>query len=343
MGRTTSIVLLLIGMLLLLGSCAPFGYALYYEAVVDSSQSHSLGDVGTANQVTFHSTPGSLARLAIEAHVMTNSVQEDPDDFSDDFIARFKFPVNYSISDVNGNTLIKENAALAWKNGGSLSKRNEDTTSTGGTLTATTRFDKFTVPADGKLNIEIEVGPDSTYEATAPSLELHLYEGMIDNIWYVVAGITMLVIGIIMALIGFIFVVTNATKESNQLQISQPNAVSGTRQGSLDANQQAMFIQLSAFSGYIIPFGSIIVPVILWQIWKDKDPYVDRMGRESVNFQLSMALYYIICFILMFVIIGMVLIFFVMMFHFIFIIIGAVQMSRGIDYRHPMIIRFIKS
>jgi uncharacterized protein len=343
MSRTTSIFLLMIGMLLLLGSCAPIGYVIYHEAVIGPSQSYSLSNVGTFDKATFNSKPGTLARFAVEAYVTTGSVQEDPDSLSDKYIARFKFPVNYTISDAHGNTLVNEDVVLAWKDGGSIAKNNEDTSSTSGTLMASTSFDKFTVPADGNFNIDITVSSDTTYEASATSLKLHLYEGMLDNTWYIIGGIFMLVVGFIVAMIGFIFVVTNAAKASTQQQLSDPDIGSNVEQSNIDANQQAMFIQLSAFAGYIVPFGSIIAPVILWQIWKDKDLYVDRMGREAVNFQLSMLLYYIISFVLFFVLIGMVLIFVVMVFHLTFIIIGTVQTSRGADFLYPMIIRFIKA
>jgi uncharacterized protein len=341
MNKTTSIILLIVGMLLFLGSCAPFGYAIYNETVVESTQSYSLTELGASNSVSFNSEPNTLVRLALEAYVTTESVQEDPDDFSDEYLARFRFPVVYTASDSNGLTIISEDTAFSWKEG-SYSKSDESVTSTEGSLSAKSRFDKFSVPADGVINVNIEVSPDQTYEAKATSLKLYLYEGMIDNTWYVVAGIALLVFGFIMALLGFIFVIVNATNANNESQASGKNVVSRTGQGGIDANQQAMFIQLAAFSGYIVPFGSIIVPIILWQVWKDNDPYVDRMGREGVNFQLTMALYYIICFLLFFILIGMVLIFFVMFFHLIFIIIGAVKTSQGIEYRYPMIIRFIK-
>ena len=80
----------------------------------------------------------------------------------------------------------------------------------------------------------------------------------------------------------------------------------------------------------------------MWQIWREQDPYVDRMGCEAVNFQLSMLIYYFICFILLFILIGFLLIFALILFHLTFIIIGAVQTSKGVEYRYPMIIRFIK-
>jgi uncharacterized Tic20 family protein len=56
-------------------------------------------------------------------------------------------------------------------------------------------------------------------------------------------------------------------------------------------NTNAFLIHISAFSGYIIPFGSIIVPLVLWQTMKDKSRFLDEQGKEAVNFNISYALY----------------------------------------------------
>ena len=58
-------------------------------------------------------------------------------------------------------------------------------------------------------------------------------------------------------------------------------------------NTNAFLIHISAFAGYIIPvpFGSIIVPLILWQTMKDKSSFLDVQGKEAVNFNISYALY----------------------------------------------------
>jgi len=341
MNRSTAIALLLIGLFLFLGSCAPIGYVIYHEAAIDPTESVSLS--GSSDEFTFQANPGTLVKVTIKADVTTPSVQEDPDSFDGEYLARFKFPISYTISNGSGRTLVNEDITLAWKDGGSISKSNEKTTSIGGTLTASTSLEKFTVPADGNFKLTIKISPDTTYEASYASPQLHVYEGMIDNTWYIVSGVVMFFVGFILAIVGFIFAITNATQASIQQQTSgQDLAVDGGSRDK-DINQQAMFIQLSAFAGYIIPLGSIIVPVILWQVWREKDPYIDEMGREAVNFQLTMLLYYIICAVLFIVLIGMVLIFAAMIFHLTFIIVGAVQTSRGADYRYPMIIRFIKA
>jgi uncharacterized Tic20 family protein len=56
-------------------------------------------------------------------------------------------------------------------------------------------------------------------------------------------------------------------------------------------NTNAFLIHISAFSGYIIPLGSIIVPLVLWQTMKEKSRFLDTQGKEAVNFNISYALY----------------------------------------------------
>ena len=54
----------------------------------------------------------------------------------------------------------------------------------------------------------------------------------------------------------------------------------------------AAFIHLSTFSKYFIPFGNFILPLIFWTA-KQKDPFVDHHGKQALNFQISMFLYFI--------------------------------------------------
>ena len=166
-----------------------------HEAVVSPIESYSLSTDGASDKATFQARPGTLARFTLEADITTSSVQEDPESFDEEYLARFKFPVRYSISDSSGNILLHKKTTLAWKDGGSISLSNSHTSSTGGTLTASTNLYKFTVPADGNIAIDIELGEDTTYEATYSSPQVHLYEGMINNTWYIVAGVVMLFLG----------------------------------------------------------------------------------------------------------------------------------------------------
>ncbi|MBO3116627.1 DUF4870 domain-containing protein [Winogradskyella sp. DF17] len=56
----------------------------------------------------------------------------------------------------------------------------------------------------------------------------------------------------------------------------------------------ATFIHLSTFSRFIIPFGNFIGPIILWSVNKDKSEFVDKHGKQAINFQISILLYAII-------------------------------------------------
>jgi len=56
-------------------------------------------------------------------------------------------------------------------------------------------------------------------------------------------------------------------------------------------NTNAFLIHISAFAGYLFPFGSIITPLILWQTLKDKSQFLDRNGKEAINFNISFGLY----------------------------------------------------
>jgi uncharacterized Tic20 family protein len=49
----------------------------------------------------------------------------------------------------------------------------------------------------------------------------------------------------------------------------------------------SMLCHLSALSSLIIPFGSILGPLIVWQIKKNDLPEIDPHGKESLNFQIT--------------------------------------------------------
>jgi uncharacterized Tic20 family protein len=108
-----------------------------------------------------------------------------------------------------------------------------------------------------------------------------------------------------------------------------------------DSRTWAMFCHLGAFAGYIIPFGHIIAPLIIWLIKRDESPLVADQGKESLNFQLSMTLYAIIAGLLIVIFIGFILLFALMIFDVIMVIIATVRANAGEKYRYPLSIRFV--
>lgn len=53
----------------------------------------------------------------------------------------------------------------------------------------------------------------------------------------------------------------------------------------------AAVIHLSALSKFIFPLGNFIMPLIFWTMNKDKSDFVDKHGKQAINFQLSILLY----------------------------------------------------
>ena len=56
----------------------------------------------------------------------------------------------------------------------------------------------------------------------------------------------------------------------------------------------AALLHLSMLSQYMIPFGNIIFPAIIWSSTKDRSEYINQQGKQAINFQLSLFLYALI-------------------------------------------------
>jgi uncharacterized protein len=122
--------------------------------------------------------------------------------------------------------------------------------------------------------------------------------------------------------------------------MSPPPPPAGTP--SAEERQWALFAHLSALVGYIIPFGSIIGPLVIWQIKKNEMPFVDDQGKEALNFQITVAIIAIICLVLVLILIGILLLWALAIANLVFIIIAALAANNGQAYRYPFAFRFIK-
>jgi len=111
-----------------------------------------------------------------------------------------------------------------------------------------------------------------------------------------------------------------------------------------DACLWATFTHLAAFAGLLgIPFGNIIGPLILWLIKKNDIPFVDYNGKEALNFQISILIYFLaaiplICggplVLVAWIPLGIV--------DVIFTIVAAVKANNGEYYSYPITIRMLK-
>jgi uncharacterized protein len=109
-----------------------------------------------------------------------------------------------------------------------------------------------------------------------------------------------------------------------------------------DDRTWAMLCHLSGLAGYVVPFGNIFGPLIIWLIKRDQSWFVDDQGKEALNFQISWAIYMIVSLIAILVLVGIVLVGIVAIGGLVLLIVAAVKANEGIAYRYPLTIRFIK-
>lgn len=109
-----------------------------------------------------------------------------------------------------------------------------------------------------------------------------------------------------------------------------------------DTKLWGMLCHLSALLMFVIPFGNIIGPVVVWMIKKDEAPFINEQGKESINFQISMTIYIFVALILMLLVIGILLLIILGIVELVLIIIASVQANDGKSYKYPFTMRFVK-
>ena len=125
--------------------------------------------------------------------------------------------------------------------------------------------------------------------------------------------------------------------------MSDAPQLNGTPQVSKDEQNWAMICHLSALAGFLIPFGNIVGPLIVWLIKRAEMPMVDVHGKEAVNFQITVSIAMVVCIVLMLVLIGFLLAFIVGLGALVLTVMAAVKVSNGdYSYRYPLTIRLLK-
>lgn len=135
-----------------------------------------------------------------------------------------------------------------------------------------------------------------------------------------------------------------------------------------EETSHAAIIHISSLASFIIPFGSILGPLIFWMIWRDQSKFVDHNGKQALNFNISIVIYQIVL-----LVIGLVMFLspFLMMMQqednpvavlmslpgllillsglgllsivrYVLIVIAAIKSGDGNWYRYPLTIQFFK-
>ncbi len=109
-----------------------------------------------------------------------------------------------------------------------------------------------------------------------------------------------------------------------------------------DERTWGMIAHLSAFIGWIIPFGSILAPLVVWLTKRDQSRYVAAHALESLNFNITMAIAVGACIVLVFVLIGIPLLIGLVLYWLVMTIVAGIKANEGQMYRHPFTLRLVK-
>ena len=72
------------------------------------------------------------------------------------------------------------------------------------------------------------------------------------------------------------------THEPNQPQTSQGYPHRPATQ--TEPQTIATICHLASFAGFLMPFGNILGPLVVWLIKRHDSPYIDYHGKEALNF-----------------------------------------------------------
>lgn len=100
---------------------------------------------------------------------------------------------------------------------------------------------------------------------------------------------------------------------------------------------------VSSLFGYVgFGIGSILIPLIIWLLKKDEEPFLLASGKRLLNWQISLVIYGMPCLLLTLILIGWPLLFLLLILDVVFTIIGAMKANKGELYNIPLAIPFFR-
>ena len=88
-------------------------------------------------------------------------------------------------------------------------------------------------------------------------------------------------------------------------------------------------------------FFSFIPSLVIYLIYKDRDPFIRRHSAQALSFQIVVTIAFVISAILQFILIGYLTGFVTWVFLLVFSIKGAIAANKGEDYTYPLIPKIV--
>jgi uncharacterized Tic20 family protein len=336
--KRLGMLLFLLGVAMVMGSCVPVGYTLMNVVLPDQLDQAALSLQG-ASQIALR-VPESHSKT-VRAAIRLSF----PEDTAE---GKQAVRYTYSVQSRSGTELQKGSGRIDRNNStirsGFNTKENKWTT-------LEKVFDEFrTVPGEN-LKIEVDLQP----AGSLLQAQLRLYGPKPPAKISLMTAIILWVFGIILALTGgLLWLQTlSTTPDAGRAQSAQMSldpehgrTTSGDAAPQKEERIWAMVCHLSIFSGYlIVPFGHLLGPLIIWLAKRDRSYFIDWHGREALNFNISITLYslagLLFCLTIIGLFVGLVVLFLVIVLHVAASLYMAIRAQQSDWSQYPFSIRFI--
>lgn len=121
---------------------------------------------------------------------------------------------------------------------------------------------------------------------------------------------------------------------------STPPPLADGKLWGMEPKVYCMLLHLSQFAGFVVPFLGLALPIVMWAVNKDQNADVDAHGKVVLNWIITELIAGIVCFVLMFVVVGFPLLLVLIALGVIYPIIGALKANDGILWKYPGSIKF---
>jgi len=117
----------------------------------------------------------------------------------------------------------------------------------------------------------------------------------------------------------------------------------GTPQGAPTPTERnwSVAAHLGTLVGALVPFANVVVPLALWLLKRDESVFVGENARESLNFQISMTIWFGVAFLLTWILVGYLLLAALAVFDFVVVVLASLRASEGHVYRYPFTLRLV--
>lgn len=113
----------------------------------------------------------------------------------------------------------------------------------------------------------------------------------------------------------------------------------GPPAGGMAPSDERTWAMLAHLGGIVLGF---IAPLVVLLVQGEKSQFVRRASIESLNFQITLVIAYVVCGVLVLLLVGLLLLPIVFVVSLVLMIVAGVKANGGEEYRYPVTVRFVQ-